>query len=41
MSLHGRPKGELRSAQHEGSPPSAQDRSQARIQQRPARRGIP
>ena len=38
MSPPGRPKGEFRSAQHEGIPGSAPGRFQARMPQRAARR---
>jgi hypothetical protein len=38
MSAPGRPKGEYRSAQHEGTPVSAHGRSEALIPKRTARR---
>jgi hypothetical protein len=40
MSPPGRPKGEFRSAQHEGSPVTAPSRSQALIAQRTLRREV-
>jgi hypothetical protein len=40
MSLPGRPKGELRSAQHEGTPVSAPGRSRALIPERAVRRAV-
>jgi hypothetical protein len=39
MSLPGRPKGALRSAQHEGTPVSAHGRAKAFIAERASRRG--
>jgi hypothetical protein len=40
MSALGRPKGEFRSAQHEGSPVSAPGRSQALIAEHAVRRVV-
>lgn len=40
MSPPGRPKGEFRSAQHEGTPVSAHGRSKALIPERAARRVV-
>ena len=40
MSLPGRPRGEYRRAQHEGTPVSAPGRSQALVPEHPVRRVV-